>query len=96
MQAGFKFFTKRVIDETLARYARLPLERGGNQRQAVMRLPAGLRARMTVVQLGLIFNHDHLRRQLRREQLLHALGARKMLFVVCQFLVRLTSRAHTR
>ena len=96
MQAGLKFFTKRVIDETLARHARLPLERGGNQRQAVMRLPAGLSARMSVVQRRLIFNHDLLRRELRRQQVLHALGARKMLFVVCQFLVRLTSRAHTR
>ena len=66
MQAGFKFFTKRVIYQTLSRNARKPLERLGNQRQAVMRLPAGLRARMTVVQLGLIFNHNLLRRELRR------------------------------
>jgi hypothetical protein len=46
--------------------------------------------------LGLIFNHNILRRKLRRQQCLHALAARKMLFVACQFLVRLTSRAHTR
>lgn len=40
MQAGFKFFTKRVIYQTLSRNARKPFERLGNQRQAVMRLPA--------------------------------------------------------
>ena len=96
MQAGFKFFTKRVIDKPLSRNARKALKRLGNQRETVMRLPAGLSARMTVVQRGLIFNQDLLRRELRRQQRLHALGARKMLFVVCQFLVRLTSHAHTR
>ena len=40
MQAGFEFFTKRVIYQTLSRNARKPFEHLGNQRQAVMRLPA--------------------------------------------------------
>lgn len=95
MQAGFKFFTNGLIYEPLARHARKPLERWRNQRKVVMRLSAGPRASVARMLRGLIFDHNLLRRKLRRQLLCHALFARKMRFVVCQFLVRLTLGAHT-
>lgn len=60
-----------------------------------MRLAAWTRAGVAGVARRLILKHEVVRRKLRLQQLFHALGARKMRFVFCQFLVRLTSGAHT-
>jgi hypothetical protein len=60
-----------------------------------MGFAAGPRAGMACMLRRLIVDHDLLRRKIGHEPLAHALRARKMRFVVCQFLVRLTVGAHT-
>ncbi len=60
-----------------------------------MRFPAWACARMAGVARRLILKHEDVRRKLLFQQLLHALCAGKVRFGFCQFLVRLTSDAHT-
>lgn len=96
MQPGFEFFTKRLVHKPLARDARQAFEGRRHQRDAIMRLALRPCAGVAFVQRRLIFHRKPVRRKVRAEPSPHALGARKMLFLVCQFLVRLTLGAHTR
>lgn len=96
MQARVKFFMQGLVNETLTGHARQPLEDGRHHNDPIMRFSARARAGMAGVFGALIRQHKVNRRELRFQPHLHALSARKLLFVVCQFLVRLTLGAHTR
>jgi hypothetical protein len=95
VQARFKFFTKQVVNQALTRDARKSGERGRHHKQPVMGFPARTRAGMAGVQARFIYKCYTCRCELRAERGPHAFSARKMRFVACQFLVRLTSDAHT-
>lgn len=60
-----------------------------------MRFAARPRARVPGVLATVVLQHEFVWRELRCQQLFDAVGARKMRFGVCQFLVRLTLGAHT-
>jgi len=96
MQACVEFFTERLVNQALTRHAVQALERGGNHHHMIVRLTARPRSSMARVLCGLIRQDKVKRRKSLTKLRFHALGARKMRIGVCQFLVRLTSGAHTR
>src|SRR5690606_655228 len=91
-----EFFTKGLIDKTLPRHAVQTPKRRRDHAQAVMGLTLRARARMPCMSGRLVNDFQHSRRESFVQRAFHARGSRKMLFVVCQFLVRLTLGAHTR
>ena len=96
MQACVEFFTKRVINQALTRDAGKTLESRCMHRQMVVGFPAGTLASMAGVHARLIRQHKVNGGKARAKLRFNARSARKMRFVLCQFLVRLTSGAHTR
>ncbi len=95
MQARVEFFTKRLVNQALTRHARKPFKRGRDEAQTIMRFPARARASVASVIGGIVVQFKRNRRELCLNRRLYALGAGKMCFLLCQFLVRLTVGAHT-
>jgi len=95
VQAGVEFFTKGVVNKSLTLDAALALERGRDELQRVVRLTAWLCACVAFMTAGVIDQIDKSWRKFMRQQLFDALAARKTGFVVCQWIVRISSGAHT-
>lgn len=96
MQACFEFFIKRLVNQTLTGDARLPLESRRHQHYMIVRLAAGARACVSGVLGAFIRQYEMNRRQSAAQCVFNALSARKMCFVRCQWIVRLTLGAHNR
>lgn len=95
VQACVEFFTKRVVNQALTRDAGKPFESFRVHLQVIVSFPTRARAGMTDVHAGLIRQHKVNGRETCAKLRFNARSARKMRFVLCQFLVRLTSGAHT-
>ena len=95
MQAGVEFFTKGVVNKSLTLDAALALERWRDELQRIVRLTTRLCACVAFMTAGVIDQIDKSWRKFMRQQLFDALGARKSGFVVCQWIVRISSAAHT-
>jgi hypothetical protein len=96
MQARVEFFTKRLVNETLPFDPREVVESGRNHRHFIVCLAARACAGMAGMLGGVIRQHKVNWRKRLTQLRFHALCARKMHFVVCQFLVRLRLGAHNR
>ena len=96
MQACFEFFIKRSVNQTLTRHARLALESGRHQHYMIMCLAAWARARVSRMLGAFIGQREVNGRQSVAQCVFDALSARKMCFVRCQWIVRLTLGAHNR
>ena len=96
MQAAFEFFIKRLVNQTLPRHAREPLESCRYNNHMIMCLAAGARTRVSRVLCAFVRHREVNWRQSVAQRVFNALGARKMCFVGCQWIVRLTLGAHTR
>src|SRR5262249_12699735 len=90
-----EFFTKSVVNKPLTLQAAFAFEGRGDELQRVMRLAARLRPGMALMTARFIDQADKLWRKLLGQQLFHARGAGKIGSGVCQWIVRLTSGAHT-
>ena len=96
MQACVEFFTKRIINQALTRHAGKTLERGGVHRKMVVGFPTRTRAGMARV-LARLIRQDKVNGGKKFAKLrFYTRSPRKLRFVLCQFLVRLTSGAHNR
>ncbi len=96
MQACFEFFIKRLVNQTLTGNARLALESRRHQHDMIVCLAAWARARVSGVFGAFIRQREVNRRQSVAQCVFDALSARKMCFVRCQWIVRLTLGAHNR
>lgn len=95
MQAGVEFFTKSVVNKSLTLDAALAFERWRDKPQRIVRLAAGLSAGVAFMMAGVIDQIDKSWRKFMRQQLFDAFATRKIGFVVCQWIVRISSGAHT-
>ena len=95
VQASVEFFTKGVVNKSLTLNAALTFEGRRDECQRIVRLTAWLRPSVALVAARIIDQADKGWRKFLRQQLFDALGTRKIGFVVCQWIVRITSGAHT-
>ena len=96
MQARFEFFGKRLVNRTLPSHARLPLKSRRHHHYMIVCLAARTRARVPRMLGAFIRQHKVNWRQSVAQCVFNALRARKMCFVRCQWIVRLTLGAHNR